>query len=113
MQDPFAAFKVTRDKNITLSTKALLEKMSPTLHRFLKLYDQFQNHEFYSYLSSCIHALYLATVSSNQYSSGGIKTCYEYYCDAWNYLSKAINSPDYLQLLSEKTNEILRSLHAL
>ncbi len=102
VQDPFGAFKVLRDKNSRLSSKAVTESLKNDLKKFLKFNEHFQNKEFCSYFSNCVYALYLASVPSNEFSNGGIKTCFEYYSDAWNYLSKALNSPDYLQLESEK-----------
>lgn len=104
--DFFKVFKIVRDKNCLELASLLKEEFSSKIHKFFKQRKHGKLEEFYSHLSNCLYAIYLASSAHNEKSKGSLKTCFDYYQDAWQFLQQAMQSPDYLQLLQGQGEDV-------
>ncbi len=98
---PNKTFGNIRDKNCYKTALTLKQKMHTSLGSFLSKHKEFEFTEFYSHISKCIYALFLASSIHNEEAKGATKSCFEYFNDAWKFLEAALDSPDYHEMLKK------------
>lgn len=112
-ESPFLKTKIAHDRNLHYSARGILHAVEPYLGEFYKQALHFKDREFVSSLNKAIMALMLATNTQNLLQNAIGKNCASYYADFHLYLREALNSAEYLEMLSAPSEKLDKFTHCL